>query len=174
MDLTSLAPAAESPASPSTPATSAATASPVITETVLPAPDEVGSGITNAPSGLATLTLKRAGVLTSDIYAIGDDVVLGRFDTESGPVDVDFAPLPEATYISRHHARLKLNSEKQWTIEDLGSRNGTFVRSTGAAQFVRITGEQAVADGDEIALGNARFLFSIVDNSNTSSEGSSC
>lgn len=111
--------------------------------------------------GFAVLTLKRAGILTDVKYAVGIDVILGRFDTESGPVDVDFAPLPEATYISRHHARLRRASDGQWTIQDLGSRNGTYVKSGEDAQFIRTTGEHGLNDGDEIALGNARFVFSI-------------
>lgn len=176
MDLTSVAPAAETaapaPASPppatAPPTASAIEASPAIESieagdaplVAVPSVAAAAAGV--EPAGEAVLTLRRGGVLMPDKFFIGTDVILGRFDTESGPVDIDFAPLPEASYISRHHARLKRHDNGRWTVQDLGSRNGTYVRNAGNGQFVRITGEHAVGDGDEIALGNARFLFSLV------------
>lgn len=108
-------------------------------------------------STTATLTLKRGGVATTDVFTIGGNTTIGRFDPESGPIDVDMGTLPEAVYVSRHHAELRCEGG-QWRIRDLGSRNGTFVRSN-AGQFQRISDEQAVNDGDEISLGNARFEF---------------
>jgi FHA domain-containing protein/zinc ribbon protein len=110
-------------------------------------------------AGAGRLTLKRSGVLTGEVFQFGDRVVIGRFDPESGPVDVDLGPLPEATYISRHHAELWRDPSGQWLIKDLGSRNGTFVRSAGGGEFQRVAGDQPLQDGDEVALGNARFEF---------------
>jgi len=72
---------------------------------------------------------------------------------------VDLGALPETSYISRRHAELRRDPSGQWFARDLGSRNGTFVRPQGGDQFVRITEEHPVNDGDEIALGNARFEF---------------
>jgi pSer/pThr/pTyr-binding forkhead associated (FHA) protein len=109
--------------------------------------------------GLARLTLKRSGVLTSETFQLGERVTVGRFDPDSGPVDVDLGALPEAPYISRHHAEIWRDAAGQWFIKDLGSRSGTFVRATGQTQFQRVTGEQAINDGDEVALANARFEF---------------
>jgi DNA-binding winged helix-turn-helix (wHTH) protein/cold shock CspA family protein len=54
--------------------------------------------------------------------------------------------------VSRHHARVLVDGEKV-TIEDLGSKNGTFVRG------VRIETPTPLSDGDEIHLGSVRFLF---------------
>jgi hypothetical protein len=110
---------------------------------------------------LARLTLKRSGVLTSESFQFGDHVVVGRFDPDSGPVDVDLGPLPEAAYVSRHHAEIWCDAGGEWFIKDAGSRNGTFVRSTGQHQFQRIASEQVIRDHDEIALGNARFEFQL-------------
>ena len=114
-----------------------------------------------APSGggTATLTLKRGGAPTGDVFTIGPSATVGRFDPESGPVDVDMAQLPEAVYISRHHAEIHLR-DGQWIVKDLGSRNGTFVKN--AAGFSRVTGETPVQSGDEVAFGNARFEFKTV------------
>lgn len=64
---------------------------------------------------------------------------------------------PEATIrcdvsgVSRHHARIVL-SNGQATVEDLGSKNGTYLRRE------RITSAR-LADGDEIRMGNASLTF---------------
>jgi hypothetical protein len=114
-----------------------------------------------APSsgGKAQIALKRSGILTGDAFPFAGRVVIGRFDPDSGPVDVDLGPLPEAAYISRRHSEIFVNDSGQWFVKDLGSRNGTFVRGKGQDQFQRIAGDQPLQDGDEIALGNARFEF---------------
>jgi len=104
----------------------------------------------------ATLTLVRAGITTSSAFSMAAPAVIGRFDTESGPVDIDLGQLPEAIYVSRHHAEIRHESGR-WTLKDLGSRNGTFIK--GARGFARVTGETPLENGAEIALGNARFLF---------------
>ena len=57
----------------------------------------------------------------------------------------------EAAGVSRHHARIMvLNGEA--TLEDLGSKNGTFL------QHRRITSAQ-LSDGDAIQLGKATLIF---------------
>jgi DNA-binding winged helix-turn-helix (wHTH) protein len=57
-----------------------------------------------------------------------------------------------ATTVSRHHARLFLSAQGA-TIEDLGSKNGTWVKGE------RVNGPTALADGDEIRLGAVRLTF---------------
>jgi DNA-binding winged helix-turn-helix (wHTH) protein len=54
--------------------------------------------------------------------------------------------------VSRRHARVLVDGEKA-TIEDLGSKNGTFVRG------VRIASPTPLSGGDEIHLGAVRLLF---------------
>jgi DNA-binding winged helix-turn-helix (wHTH) protein len=54
--------------------------------------------------------------------------------------------------VSRRHARVVVDGARA-TIEDLGSKNGTFVRG------VRIGSPTPLSDGDEIHLGTARLLF---------------
>ena len=54
--------------------------------------------------------------------------------------------------MSWHHARLDV-SGTGGSIEDLGSKNGTLV--TGAL----IAAPAALGDGDEIAIGETRFVF---------------
>lgn len=54
--------------------------------------------------------------------------------------------------ISRHHARLVV-SESATILEDLGSRNGTFLRGK------RIDRQELVHDGDDIRLGAEHFTY---------------
>ncbi|MEI6914370.1 MAG: FHA domain-containing protein [Armatimonadota bacterium] len=109
----------------------------------------------------ARLTLKRLGELTSEVFQVGNGSVVGRFDDETGPVDVDLASLPEAEYISRRHAQFTRGNDGQWAVKDLGSRNGVFVGRAGADDFEKVTGEVVLSEGDNVALGNARFVFGV-------------
>ena len=110
----------------------------------------------------ARLTLRRGGALSQETFSLGrGPSIIGRFDPETGPVDVDLGPLPEAVYVSRHHAEIWCDASGQWFVKDLGSGNGTFVCAAGERQFKKTNGEQPIKDGDEIALGNARFEFRV-------------
>jgi pSer/pThr/pTyr-binding forkhead associated (FHA) protein len=54
--------------------------------------------------------------------------------------------------VSRRHAFLG-RGEGRWWLEDRGSRNGTYVNGR------RLTGATEVRPGDEIALGDIRFVL---------------
>jgi hypothetical protein len=54
--------------------------------------------------------------------------------------------------VSRRHAFLG-RGDGRWWLEDCGSRNGTYVNGR------RLTGMTEVRPGDEIALGDARFVL---------------
>ncbi len=59
--------------------------------------------------------------------------------------------------VSRHHARITLTGDR-FTIEDLGSSNGTFVNGR------RVAGPHPLADGNEIGLGRTLSLrFRLLD-----------
>jgi len=110
----------------------------------------------------ARLTLRRGGALSQEVYSLGcGPSILGRFDPETGPVDVDLGPLPEAVYVSRHHAEIWCDPSGQWLVKDLGSGNGTFVCGAGQRQFHKVSGDHPIKDGDDLALGNARFEFRV-------------
>ncbi len=108
---------------------------------------------------LAKITLKRAGALTDQSFNLGEVTVIGRFDPDTGPVDVDLGIVPESVYISRHHAEISKKANGSWAVRDLGSSNGTFLRDRSSGKFGRVEGDGTVVDGDEIALGNAVFVF---------------
>ena len=55
------------------------------------------------------------------------------------------------TGVSRHHARIVI-SEGEATLEDLGSKNGTYLRGKRIASA-------PLADGDEIRMGKATLTF---------------
>ena len=157
--------AANAPAPPSqlsSSTTESAACQTVALDAKIVAPSANEAGSTPTASAAAILTLQRNGAPTEYIFPIGERVTLGRFDPSSGPVDVDLAPLPEAGYVSRHHAAIWRDAGGKWRIMDLQSRNGTYVRA-GSGAFARVGDERVLQNGDEIALGNARFIFQISD-----------
>lgn len=101
------------------------------------------------------LVLKRSGTETDIHFPVNPPTTIGRFDPTVGPIDIDLGSLtPEGSYISRKHARILLD-DGRFILKDLGSSNGTFVLKD---DFERIE-EEELTDGQEIAFGNARFVF---------------
>lgn len=66
----------------------------------------------------------------------------------------DAAVWIDAPGVSRHHARIRLEGSEA-AVEDLGSKNGTYVRGR------RITSSSALSDGDQIRLGSVVITFRI-------------
>lgn len=60
----------------------------------------------------------------------------------------------DAPGVSRHHAKIHLEGSSA-RVEDLGSKNGTYVRGH------RITAPSALVDGDQIRLGSVVVTFRI-------------
>ncbi|MCH7904935.1 MAG: FHA domain-containing protein [Armatimonadetes bacterium] len=100
------------------------------------------------------LILVRNGVETDISFEINPPAVIGRFDPSVGPIEVDLGQVEEGSYVSRKHAKITLEDDV-YEIEDLGSSNGTFILRD---DFERIE-KAVIVDGDQIALGNARFNF---------------
>ena len=95
-----------------------------------------------------------------EIPLLGQRLIVGRFDPETGPVDVDLSALDTGGHVSRQHGELYREPNNSWMVRDLGSTNGIFVKGSDATSFgPRITAPRALADGDELAFGNARFIF---------------
>ncbi len=116
----------------------------------LAAPEQVAAPATAA----ARLVVKRSGAETDVEFPIHPPAVIGRFDPAVGPVDIDLAGLPEGVYVSRKHAMITCD-DGIWKVHDLGSSNGTFVLRS----YFEKVDEADLSDGQEIALGNARFVF---------------
>ena len=100
------------------------------------------------------LILVRNGEETDISFEINPPAVIGRFDPSVGPIEVDLGQVEEGSYVSRKHAKITLEDDV-YEIEDLGSSNGTFILRD---DFERIE-KAEIVDGDQIALGNARFNF---------------
>lgn len=73
-----------------------------------------------------------------------EENVIGR--AEDATVWIDSAG------VSRHHARIVV-SEDAATVEDLGSKNGTFVGTEA------VTAPRRLSDGDEIRVGPVTLIF---------------
>ena len=103
------------------------------------------------------LVLKRSGQETETLFLFGLPAIVGRFDPSVGPIDVDLGSIPEGSYVSRKHAKIH-EVDGVVTLTDLGSSNGTYRFDGEAGDFVKID-SAAIVDGDEIAFGNARFVY---------------
>jgi len=83
----------------------------------------------------------------------------GRVTLEEGEHvigrDPDVEIFLNSAGVSRHHARIRV-SAGQATIEDLGSKNGTFVGDQ------RVEGPRSIADGDIIGVGAVKLTLRIV------------
>ena len=110
-------------------------------------------------STVATLALLKGGAPSGEQFTLGTRSLIGRFDPETGPVDVDLAPLPDAHYVGRRHAEIWRSDDGQWFVKDLGTKNRTFLRRSGEADFSPIAEETPIGDADRIAFANAQFEF---------------
>jgi len=109
-------------------------------------------------SSTARLVAKKQGVSTPE-FDLESSNIIGKFDPDMGPVEVDLEDFPGSDTISRQHAEVYLEGD-QWKIKDLGSTNGAFIKRVGQARFgARITTPETLNSGDEIAFGKVNFIF---------------
>jgi hypothetical protein len=106
----------------------------------------------------ARLIPKRQTSSQSDFILESSNIV-GKFDPDMGPVEIDLEEFTGADTISRQHAEIYLESD-QWKIKDLGSTNGVFIKRLGQARYsARITTPETLYAGDEISFGKVNFIF---------------
>ena len=74
--------------------------------------------------------------------------MIGREAPGEGKLDHDIE-------LSRRHARIVRKGEAAWEIEDLGSRNGTFVNGS------RIEQPELLAAGDAIEMGGTKLVVQV-------------
>ena len=77
---------------------------------------------------------------------------IGRRVGQASP-DVDISGLPNASVVSRIHARIELKG-KDYYIEDMKSGNGTYVRGSSLSPCQ----EHCLRKGDCIALGKENLV----------------
>ena len=128
---------------------------PVVIAPVVSAAVVTGGGITNA-----RLVPRDYGASTTETFPlVGERVSVGRFDSSTGPVDIDLSGMKGEAHISRRHAEFALENGK-WVIRDLGSTNGVYLKRVGQTAYgPRIAQPEILSDGDEIAFGNTKFLY---------------
>jgi FHA domain len=128
---------------------------PVVSTPVVSAPTVVGGGIKNA-----RLVPRDYGASTTETFPlVGERVSVGRFDSSTGPVDIDLSGMKGEAHISRRHAEFALENGK-WVIRDLGSTNGVYLKRVGQTAYgPRIAQPEMLNDGDEVAFGNTKFLY---------------
>jgi len=82
------------------------------------------------------------------------EIALREGENILGRLDEGVAWLESPT-VSRRHARIVVTDGKA-TLEDLGSKNGTFLRGK------RLTSPAFLSDGDEILLGRVHMTFRVL------------
>jgi pSer/pThr/pTyr-binding forkhead associated (FHA) protein len=170
--------AASAPVAPPVSAPVWSTSAPTIafpTEQTASSPDSNNSTFTPTPpptfppvptpptfkpsTGTARLISKQSNVPTSEFLLDGSNAVIGKFDPDMGPVDIDLDGFPGDETISRNHAEI-YQEGGAWKIKDLGSTNSVFIKRAGQSKFgARITMPEILNSGDEIAIAKIRFLF---------------
>ena len=81
------------------------------------------------------------------VVALGTRLTIGR----SAANDV---AMPNDKTVSALHAAIEPIADR-WCVEDLGSRNGTFVGGD------RLQSRRALRDGDELVIGQAKLVFHV-------------
>jgi len=104
-----------------------------------PQPDAEGTYFYASPKRASKMRLiqrLRGGDVGIIYRARGDTITLGREGN-----DVNF---PDDPYISGHHAEISIGPDGRFTLNDLGSKNGT---------FIRISDESLLNHGDYVFVG---------------------
>ena len=106
----------------------------------------------------ATLFVERGDSIGKEFSISADESLIGRWDADNGIFpDIDLDRHDPEAKVSRRHARI-LHSDGQYSIEDLGSTNGTFVNR---GRRLVPGNAHLLSDGDEIIVGKT-FLRLII------------
>ena len=109
-------------------------------------------------TAIAKLIPKQPGSPVPE-FILDSNAIVGIFDPDMGPVDIDLETFFVGETVSRNHAEI-YQQGGVWQVKDLGSTNGVFIKPVGQTSFgARITTPETVNPGDEIAFGKVRFLF---------------
>ncbi|MDB9538274.1 FHA domain-containing protein [Anabaenopsis arnoldii] len=130
---------------------------PTPTPTPIPAPIPTPTPQTS-PSAIAKLIPKQSGSPVPE-FTLDGNAIVGVFDPDMGPVDIDLEAFMGGETVSRNHGEI-YQSNGTWLIKDLGSTNGIFIKPVGQTRFgARITTPETLNPGDEIAFGKVRLVF---------------
>ncbi len=111
------------------------------------------SGATGAS---AKLVVERGNQVGTEFRLTANESFIGRWDPDNGIFpEIDLDKHDSDAKVSRRHARITCN-EGKFSIEDLGSTNGTFI-NRGRRLIPGIA--QSIKDGDEIIVGKTFLRF---------------
>lgn len=107
----------------------------------------------------AVLVIERGDSPGTEFRLVNNDSTIGRWDADNGVFpDVDLDAFDSDAKVSRRHARIRLQNGS-YTIEDLGSTNGTYVNR---GRRLLPGNAQLLNDGDEVIVGKTFLRFQIV------------
>jgi len=104
--------------------------------------------------GPATAEARRPTASPGTVFKLiwGDrEIALGEGESVLGRDPMSLVCVDVAS-VSRHHARILVDGDRA-TLEDLGSKNGTYRRGR------RLKSPEALQDGDEIRIGTVPMVF---------------
>ena len=106
----------------------------------------------------ARLIIERGDAANTEFPLSAVESYIGRWDADNGIFpDVDLDSFDPDAKVSRRHARIRRN-EDTYTIEDLGSTNGTFVNR---GRRLLPGSPHVLNEGDEIIVGKTFLRFRI-------------
>ena len=89
------------------------------------------------------------------------NAIIGKFDPDIGPVEIDLDGFYGDETVSSTHAEIYFENH-QWQIKDMGSTNGIYIKPAGKTRFgYRMNKPEILNSGDEVAIGKSRLLFLI-------------
>ena len=106
----------------------------------------------------AVLIIERGNSVGKEFSLVSEESYIGRWDADNGVFpDIDLDAFDNEAKVSRRHARI-LFKNGAYSIEDLGSTNGTYVNR--GRRLIPGT-PQRLNDGDEIIVGKTFLRFTI-------------
>jgi hypothetical protein len=106
----------------------------------------------------ATLVIERGESVGTEFTLSAEESNIGRWDADNGVFpDIDLDTHDPEAKVSRRHARIRFQNG-EYSIEDLGSTNGTFVNR---GRRLIPGNRQPLSDGDEIIVGKTFLRFKV-------------
>ncbi len=107
----------------------------------------------------SSLVIERGEAVGTEFVLSGEESYIGRWDADNGVFpDVDLDAYDTEAKVSRRHSRI-LFSETGYSIEDLGSTNGTYVNR---GRRLIPGNAHALKDGDEVIVGKIFLRFNVL------------
>jgi hypothetical protein len=133
-----------------------------------PAAKEAEADEVTNPWGPETTTLARPGAVSAGTLALlfqFDTLVVATLPPLQGVDELMVGRQPDCDLVindasvSKRHATLRWDAEKRRaTVEDLQSRNGTYVNAD-----TRVEGERTLNDGDIVSFGEVQFWYLLIE-----------